>query len=186
MGDLVFPQICLDLGAGDMQQRPQELSPALGDAAQPRRAAAADEIEKQRLGVVVQVVGGKDAVGAVSLRRFVQEVIAQLTRRLLEAQAVLLSVPGRVAVPEDEGDAVLQTPGLHEARVPQGFLAAYAVLEVGTRHVIPLRPDKVQQAHGVGPAGHRAHDALSPGRQGISHPHADAPGRRRRYTRPAS
>ena len=27
---------------------------------------------------------------------------------------------------------------------------------------------------------------LSPGRQGISHPHADAPGRRRRYTRPAS
>ena len=68
---------------------------------------------------------------------FQEKGVAQLTRRLLEAEALFGGPGGRVPVPENEGNALPAAPGFHKAQIAQGFLPADAMLEVGGGHVQP-------------------------------------------------
>ena len=110
---------------------------------------------------------GEDARRAQLLERFEKEGIAQRPRRLFETPAVRRRVFRGVAVTQDKGDAVFPAPALDKGRVPQRFLPADAVLEVGDDDVISFCVQQMQQAHGIRPAGHGAQKLFASARRGV-------------------
>ena len=148
-------QVGLRLRARRVQHRAQELAALRRDAGQAAQAAAAREVEQQRLGVVIRRVRRGDPVVAVRLRALRQERIAQLARGGLSAHAA----HGRnIAAPGIKRHAQFLTLRAHERLVAVALRAAQPVVEVrtadGKAALRAQRRHLVQEVHGVHPAGH--------------------------------
>ena len=69
MAQAVGREICLDLLPRGLEQGADQPSPHRGNARQPLRAGAAQQVQHHRLRLVGGVVGGGDALGAQPVRR---------------------------------------------------------------------------------------------------------------------
>ena len=155
MRDAMRRQIRLRFRARRVQHRAQELAALRRDTSQAAQAAAAREVEQQRLGVVVRRVRRCDPVIAVCSRAVGQKRIAQLPRSALRAHAA----HGRnVAAPGVKRYAQMCTLRAHERLVAVALRAAQAMVEVRTadREAALCRQLRhpVQEVDGVHPAGH--------------------------------
>ena len=159
MGDCVFGKILLDLLSCHAEQRADDVVPPCGDAAQTGCSAAAGQIENKGLGVVIGIVGGGDEPAIQLLRCGKQERISKLPRGLFDADRLFGGIGRYVPMTDPAGDAVFRTVVFNKPSVPQGFLAADAMLEMSGGHVDPGRGEQMQQAHGIRAAGDRAENA---------------------------
>ena len=154
-GKRYFADPALIVQVHQAEQLTQELAALRRDAGQAAQAAAAREVEQQRLGVVVRRVRRGDPVVAVRLRALRQERIAQLARGGLGAHAA----HGRnIAAPGIKRHAQFLALRAHERLVAVALRAAQPVVEVrtadGKAALRAQRRHPVQEVHGVHPAGH--------------------------------
>lgn len=82
-------EIGLDLLPRGLEQGADQPSPHRGNARQPLRAGAAQQVQHHRLRLIRQVVGGGDAGGSDGVGRALQKVVAQAAACLLHAPALL-------------------------------------------------------------------------------------------------
>ena len=160
MANAVFGEIFLDLRARDLQQRADDIAAPVRYALQARAAAAPGKVEKHRLRVVVGIVRRGYAAAAESAGRLVQECISQLPRGFFRSKPVLARITRHIPVLHCELYAEPSAQLFDKARVAQGFVPAYAVLIVRGVHLKALperkRVHRMQQTHGIRPAGHGA------------------------------
>ena len=161
-------QVRLRLRARRVQHRAQEVSAPRRDAGQAAQAAAAREVEQQRLGIVVRRVRRRDPVITVLVRAAGQKRIAQLPRGGLGAHAAHRC---NVTAPGVKRHAQFLALRTHERLVAVALRAAQAVVEVRTADgKAALRTQlrhPVQEVHGVHPAGHGTQHACA-GHNGIN------------------
>ena len=146
------------------QQRPHNAAAHRRNAAKPAQTRAAQQMQQHRLGIVVGVVGGGDAVAG----QRVKKCVAQAARRFLYAGGPICFRRGRAEV---QGNTVLFTEFPHKACVPFGLRAAQAMVEMRSLDLDaqrpPQRPEAPQQRHGVRAAGNGADHALPRRKQGV-------------------
>ena len=130
MPNAVFGEVLLYLLAAHAQQRADDIIAPRGNAAQTERAAAAGEVEDERLGVIVGIVRRGDKPAAALLRGALQELIAQPPCRFFGAESVRQSIARHVPVTDDAFYPPLGAPVFDKARITQGFPAPDAVLIV--------------------------------------------------------
>ena len=155
-----------------MQQRTDNFPPYRSNTAEPLHTRAPDQVEQQRLGVVLPVVGCGDPDCVQLPGGISQEFVPHPPGCVLQAEAL---PPGQVPdVPRPGGqrDAALRAPVPDESLVPV-CCGAQMVVEVGRRYLEALllrQPgEEVKQGHGVPSAGHGA-QKKSPCRQHIPPP----------------
>ena len=133
-GDLLRPEIGEDLLPGTAQQRAAQLPAHRRDTGKSGASRAADQVQKQGLGIVVGIVGGGDHVAVQALRFPVQKGIAQRPGGFLQAQAILFGTGRNVSVLHRTGNVVFLTPIPNKGGVPKGFLPPDAVLVMGGKN----------------------------------------------------
>ena len=159
----------LRLGLGDAQHGPHVAPPHGGDARRPPHPGPPGKAQKQRLGLVGEGVGGGDLHAGA--RQRLEKAVAELAAPLL-AGAGRRRGGGKGV----KGHAVLFAELRHEGGVPGG-IRAHAVVHMNRLHPnaqsVFIFQQKLQQGHGVGPAGDRRNDPVA-GRQqlfaGCQHP----------------
>ena len=202
VGKAVLRDVVIDSGAGRIQQGADDAVTDGGNAGKALGAGAAKQLQQDRFGLVVAVVGGGDKIRGKGIRRAAEEVVAGAAARLLHRQAPdgaqgvdvhRFGVEGNVPFGAEGADQVLVTLGR----------GTHTVVQVGGSHAEiagPAQlPQAVQQADGVAAAGHGAEDQPAGGRehpparhprgqvQGLTHPrHSGSPACRRQCTRASS
>ena len=111
-------EIGLDLLPRGLEQGADQPSPHRGNARQPLRAGAAQQVQHHRLRLIRQVVGGGDAGGSDGVGRALQKVVAQAAACLLHAPALLPGNGPDVAPLHIERHAQLPAEPGHESLVP--------------------------------------------------------------------
>ena len=152
-GDAALEQELLDLGAVDLDQRPDN---ALGrdrpNAGQAGGPGAAQETEEDGFGLVGAGVAGGDALDRAARDGFAEEGQPGLARGLLQVVGRLGD--GGLAERERQAQPIRQTT--HEFGILAGFLAAQAVVQVENAQTeVPAGSEfeqDVEEADGIGAA----------------------------------
>ena len=167
VGDAVPGHIGVDLRPAGFQEWADDPSPHRGDAAQALESRSPQKVEEGRLGVVLPVVSGGDAGRAHVTGGSIQEGVAQLPGRVLDAQALPGGKVRHVPRSAGQGDALLPAPVPDKTLVP-ARCGPQAVVEMGGGDLKAPLPgqggEKVEHRHRVPPAGHGAQD------QAVQHP----------------
>ena len=123
-----------DLLPGGAEQGPDD-PVAVAHAAQSAGAGSAQQVEDQRLRVVVGIVRHRHGLVAVLPAEFVEPGVAQFACRHLDALSVFRGPGAGVETFQVEGESAPPAPGAHERFVAVGFLPAQA--EVAVRDAKP-------------------------------------------------
>ncbi len=140
------------------EERPNDAPSPRRHAGDPRRAGSAQQVEKHRLGQVVQGVGSGDQ--RIGQRDILQKPIARLAAGVLERPPFRTREPGDIGAPELHGEIerarrIGDERGVVRASGPQ------AVIEMRDRQA-PATAARGDQVGGAGEEGHR----VGPARHG--------------------
>ena len=159
VGDAVFRQVGFDIGTGGGEEGADVLPADRVDAGEAGKAAAPEQVQEHRFGVVAGVVGGGDAAASQPEGLLGEEAVAQGPGGLLQAQLAAFGLGPHVPPAHGEGDAPPGADVTDEGLVPDALFATELVVIVGGGHGdVPSPGEGVEQAHGVGPAGDGAED----------------------------
>ena len=116
-------EITLDFGPLDLEQRPGQIRVAMAHACQPSRTAAPQQVQQQRLDLVVPGMAKRDAAAAGVSGGSPEKLIASLASRRLGARQARSGAAADVRIPPAPGEL------LNEARIGGAFRPP-AVVEV--------------------------------------------------------
>ena len=167
MGKVVGLQIGLDVRTWGGEQGTHQFSPAGRDTCQAVEPGSTGQVEQQGLQIVVSVVGGGDAVTAQLFRRTAEELVPQFPAGLLHPQATAGGFAVHIAPLHHAGDVPLFAEVFHKGGVSIGGLSPHPVVVVGGGHLKTTLSrqavEQVEQADGIGPAGHGTQHLAPPG-----------------------
>ena len=129
--DIAGAEVLLDLAAGDLEQGADDVVAARPDAGEARRACAAQEVEKQGLGVVLAVVAYGHGACAVTVEEFEEPFVAQRAAGHLERLAGGGHTGGDVEVADVDVDVEPVGDVARLAGVAAALLATEAEVAVG-------------------------------------------------------
>jgi hypothetical protein len=128
-----------DLGAASLQEGTEDIAFWLGedgmDSAETFGPGPAEKLHEDGLCLIVEGVGGEDAVGVAGGQEVVEEVIAGVAGGLLDGLGVAVfasfgNTRGYVSLVEVEGDVEVDAEVFNELLVSVGFFAAEVVVDV--------------------------------------------------------
>ena len=151
-------QIVFHVRARHVEHGAQEIALHRRDAGEPPQAAAAGEVQKHRLELIVGGVRRGDPAAALLLCRAAEKGIARVPERRLVAPVALIGF-------DETRNGMFRAICADEVRVAQRLLPALPVIKMGAEHCkAALRRKREQlreQAHGIRPAGDGAEHALA-------------------------
>ena len=140
------------------QQRAHDVPGARAHPGQPVQPAAAQQVQQQRLRLVVHVVRDGDAVRAHLRRRALQKRIPFLARSRLKRQPLLGRHRSHLRTAAHKRHVPCAAQRLAKGRVGIGFGAAQPMVQMCSHHrgepaLFPQAAEQVQQHDGIHPAG---------------------------------
>ena len=161
-GPARLAQIIRQFGFAQAQQRPVEVAGERPHARQAPGARAPRQVHQHRLGLVVHVVGERDAVAAGLLPEPAQRLIPQPARLGFQTRAVCSGGCGDIRAGAQKGNIQIRAQRPAEFGV-LGAVGPDAVIHVGReQRQAVFRPRFGQQAgqrHGIRAAGQRDQDS---------------------------
>ena len=151
----------------ERQQRPDDAPVDRRNAAQAAQAAAPEQVQQDRLGVVPGVVRRGDAVAVQSQ----QKRIAQTPRRQLGGFMRSRGLCGHVSPADRERHVPLGAEHPDEGLVAVGLFPAQTVVKMrggdGQPQLLPQLQQQTQQRHGIRAAGKGADNAVAGSKQSL-------------------
>ncbi len=156
VGDAVFRGVVFNCCPGDLQQGADDPAPSGRNAAEPVQSAAPQQVEQQRLAVIIGVVGRCDIVRSRPVRRILQKSIAQDAGGLFHRQSLRPGAGGHVSPADLAGDLMVLAPAHHELGIlhrpgPEPMVKGGG----GQQKALPPapHPQQMEQRHGVDAPG---------------------------------
>ena len=150
----------VDLAAEDLEEGAEDGEFATvdfqlgGEAHTFQPSGAAEEVEEDRFGVVIAVVGEEEIGTFAALGAFAEELVAGLTGGGFEGIALLLGEAGDVHAADLEGEVVLFGEIADESGIIAGEEAAGLVVEVAEGEFAATGSEEgVEECHGVASPG---------------------------------
>ncbi len=160
--------IPIDLPPAGLQQGADDPPSHRRDAPKSLEARPPQEMEEDRFGIVLPVVGGSGADRAHVTGGSLQKSIAQSAGRVLNAQSLTAGKFPHIPRPAGQGNTLLPAPVPDKSLIPVRC-GPQPVVEVGGSDLkapfLRQLGQNVQQSHGVPPAGESAQHGPLPGQQ---------------------
>ena len=119
------------------------------DAAQAFDAGSPQQVDEKGLNVVIAVVGDGGFCVTLGSHDFLEEAIAELACRHLDAQSVFLGIVSRLELRHMQRNAHLATQIPYECLVAVTFAPAQVEVAMGGTYIVPQLMQHRQQAHRV-------------------------------------